>query len=506
MPPLMRRSRDSGWHHRDRPRHEAARRPSTSGWGAASGPTRGPATSRPGSRPRGAAPPRCGRPRPLAGRWPQAQQRGQLPWPPNWPSRPACRRAARRRASGRRRARAAPRPRRALAGLRREVERRHALAVIRPAERAALVRVGAELDELADRGDAPVRGRPRERRAAVGIGVDARAELDEQLDRLDPVGLRRPHERLVEHLLRVVGRLPGRESRRAAGRSRDARRPRACRRARGSGRAARAPPRRAGCRGSSPSRSTTSRCPQKSAATSGVPPSPRAERSMRAARVEHQLRERAVVRVAGLVQLRPAVVVAAVRVGAALEQQPHELEVAGHPEQVVAVRAALRGRGRDARRAARSSRARSPRLDGAVGEHERRRRLVAARAAPRRARRARPSWRTRAGARARAAPRRRVTPLVGRDPVRAALVVVEVGAERLLDVHSRLRRARRVRRPDRVRASSGRAGRAPAGLRRPLRELPRGAAVLDRSSSTPRRAARRSAGSSLRSRRSRICP
>ena len=39
-------------------------------------------------------------------------------------------------------------------------------------------------------------------------------------------------------------------------------------------------------------------------------------------------------------QPRPAVVVAAVRVGAALEQQPHELHAAGHAEEVVAVRAA----------------------------------------------------------------------------------------------------------------------------------------------------------------------
>ena len=51
-----------------------------------------------------------------------------------------------------------------------------------------------------------------ERRAAVGVGVDPRAELDEQRQRLDPVALRRPDERLVEHLLRVVRRLPGGEA------------------------------------------------------------------------------------------------------------------------------------------------------------------------------------------------------------------------------------------------------------------------------------------------------
>ena len=51
-----------------------------------------------------------------------------------------------------------------------------------------------------------------------------------------------------------------------------------------------------------------------------------------AARVEQQAGELGVVPVAGLVQLRPAVVVVAIRVGAALEQEPDELEVAGHPE------------------------------------------------------------------------------------------------------------------------------------------------------------------------------
>jgi hypothetical protein len=39
-----------------------------------------------------------------------------------------------------------------------------------------------------------------------------RSELYEQRQRLDPVGLRRPDKRLVEHLLRIVGRLPGRKA------------------------------------------------------------------------------------------------------------------------------------------------------------------------------------------------------------------------------------------------------------------------------------------------------
>ena len=51
-----------------------------------------------------------------------------------------------------------------------------------------------------------------ERRPAVRIRVDARAELDEQRERVDAVGLRRPDERLVEHLLWIVRRLPRREA------------------------------------------------------------------------------------------------------------------------------------------------------------------------------------------------------------------------------------------------------------------------------------------------------
>ena len=89
-----------------------------------------------------------------------------------------------------------------------EVERGDALAVARPAERTAAVWVGTEPDQRSHRVDPAVDRGPRQRGAPVRVGVDARAELDEQLDRLDAVGLRRPHERLVEHLLRVVGGLP----------------------------------------------------------------------------------------------------------------------------------------------------------------------------------------------------------------------------------------------------------------------------------------------------------
>src|SRR5437588_637569 len=59
------------------------------------------------------------------------------------------------------------------------------------------------------------------------------------------------------------------------------------------------------------------------------------------ARVEQQPRQLSVVAVAGLVELRPAVVVAAVHVGAAFQEQSSDVKVACHAEEVVAVRAAL---------------------------------------------------------------------------------------------------------------------------------------------------------------------
>ena len=62
---------------------------------------------------------------------------------------------------------------------------------------------------------------------------------------------------------------------------------------------------------------------------------------MRAPASSIRLGELAVVAIARLVQLRPPVVVAAVGVSAALEQQRHDRQIAGHPEQVVAVRPAL---------------------------------------------------------------------------------------------------------------------------------------------------------------------
>ena len=127
----------------------------------------------------------------------------------------------------------------------------------------------------------PFDGGPDQSGAAVGVGLDARAELDELRQHLDPVGLRGPDERLVEHLLRVVGGLPGGEAAVGAVEGAVGARRAASRRAR---RSAPAAPRPAATRrlpGSRPSSGTTSRWPQKSAAISGVPPSPRAERSSR---------------------------------------------------------------------------------------------------------------------------------------------------------------------------------------------------------------------------------
>ena len=57
--------------------------------------------------------------------------------------------------------------------------------------------------------------------------------------------------------------------------------------------------------------------------------------------VEHQPGKVAVISVGGLVELRPAVVVAPVGVGAAVEQQRDDGLIASHPEEVVAIRPAL---------------------------------------------------------------------------------------------------------------------------------------------------------------------
>ena len=129
-------------------------------------------------------------------------------------------------------------------------------------------------------------------------------------------------------------------------------------------------------------------------------------------------------------ELRPPVVVAAVRIGAAREQEAHELEPVRHPEQVVAVRPACLdelGMSVEERLEPREV----VRLDGAVGEDERRRRL---RPVPDRLDAAfelRPALE--AVAAGEVEPRLvDGDPADGRDPVGAALVVGDIGVERFL--------------------------------------------------------------------------
>src|ERR671936_31485 len=100
----------------------------------------------------------------------------------------------------------------ATAGLRGEVEGRHPFPVRRAAEGATAVGIGTELEQATDRRGTAVEGGPRESGAAVGIGVEPRAQLDEDVERLDSSALCGPDQRLVEDLLRVVGRLPGGEA------------------------------------------------------------------------------------------------------------------------------------------------------------------------------------------------------------------------------------------------------------------------------------------------------
>jgi hypothetical protein len=120
------------------------------------------------------------------------------------------------------------------------------LAVGRPAEGAAVVRIGAELHERADGFYLAVDRGPGQRGPSVGVGIDTGAKPDQQPDRVDTVGLRCPDERFVEHLLGVVGGLPGGEA--AVGAVEPTMRAslRACRQPRGSDRGHPARPRRAG--------------------------------------------------------------------------------------------------------------------------------------------------------------------------------------------------------------------------------------------------------------------
>src|SRR4051794_9142189 len=208
----------------------------------------------------------------------------------------------------------------ALSGLCGEVEGGDALAVAWSAEGAALVGVGAQLDERADRVRAAVCRGPREWGTAVDVGAGASAELGEQPDRFDPVGFGGPDERFVEDLLWFVAGLPGGEAamgpveaavraglRRAgelanqqqvAEAGRDAQVVRFATEEIGD--LAMAPEERLDQRGAA-----VASCEEVGARAGG----------------EHRFGEVAVVAVAGLMELRPAVVVPAVGIGAALEQQ-----------------------------------------------------------------------------------------------------------------------------------------------------------------------------------------
>jgi hypothetical protein len=313
--------------------------------------------------------------------------------------------------------------------LRCEVQGRHALAVVGAAEGSTLIHVRTEVDQLSNRGHASVRGRPGERGAAVGIGVDTRAELDEQRQRLDPIGLRRPYEPLVEHLLRIVGGLPGGEaavgavvnavsagqpcSRKLANQVEVAE---AC----SDTQVARLGAEQVDDISMPPEERCDERCPAVTA---------RGEIGARAG-LEHHLRELAPVRVTGLVEFCPAVVVATVRIGAACEQQADEIETVGHAEQVVAVRAAnvheIRVPVKQLRQAFEVVA-----LYGLVGEHERRLRQ-------------RLDVSDELGPVGEAVPAGKLdTRLVdadaarGRDPEGAAFVVLDVAAKRLLEAHGR---------------------------------------------------------------------
>ena len=148
------------------------------------------------------------------------------------------------------------------------------------------------------------------------------------------------------------------------------------------------------------------------------------------ARLEHELRELRAVRVARLVELRPAVVVAAVRIGAPGEQKTDELEPVRHAEEVVAVRPACLDE-LGMRVEERLERGEVVCLDGAVGEDERRRRL---RPVPDRLDAAFELGPALEAVAACEVEPRLVDrdPADGRDPLGAALVVADVGVERFL--------------------------------------------------------------------------
>src|SRR5262249_6154098 len=148
-----------------------------------------------------------------------------------------------------------------------------------------------------------------------------------------------------------------------------------------------------------------------------------------------------VVAVAGLMELRPAVVVAPVHVCALLQEQPNKGQVAGHAEEVIAVRTALPYKP-SVLVEERPQPLEIAVLDGAIREHERRRWLLAARERLHTACQLRPAGEP--------VPLREVAARVRergavhrRDSVRASLVILEIRMKRLLDDFMHKRRPAR---------------------------------------------------------------
>jgi hypothetical protein len=196
----------------------------------------------------------------------------------------------------------------------------------------------------------PLAAGPHQRAAAIDVGLELRAARDERLEHVDAVAARRPRERFVAHLLRVVRRPPIGEAavRAVVG-------------AVGAGLGGEAAvgrdelldqveaPEAGG--GAQVARVHAAALGQQLGHLAMAPEEPDDERraALAAGRdvdgdalVEQHARQPRQVRVRRLVQRRPAVVVAAGGIGTGVEQDAHEPLVVGracHPEQVVAVRA-----------------------------------------------------------------------------------------------------------------------------------------------------------------------
>ena len=251
-------------------------------------------------------------------------------------------------------------------------------AVVGAAERAARTRVDPAGDQVPDGGDAPARGGPGERGAAVDVAVERGAPGGERVDRLHPVVARGPGHGFVERLLRVLARRPGGEAAvwaveraRRAGRGLD----RLDQAEPGGGAEVhrRHPTLGEELRGRAVA--PEQRDDQRRAACAA-----RGDIDTRAG-VEQHLRHHREVAVGGLVQCGPAVGVRVGDVRSVVEQEPDEPFVArgaGHPQQVVAVGPARGGELREAREQ-RAERVEIMRLDGAIRPRERLARVAQAR-------------------------------------------------------------------------------------------------------------------------------